>query len=50
MKKLTLTYIGSGRKMTGESVFTNEQWMLWPLKWPGAISHSPAPSLNVTSP
>lgn len=36
----TLIYIGSGRNLAGEEVFTNEQWTLWPLKGPTAISHS----------
>lgn len=39
VKKLTLIDIGSGRKLAGESVFTKERWMLWPLKGPGAVSH-----------
>ena len=36
----TLIY-GSGRKLAGESVFTNEQWLLWPRRGlEPSVSHS----------
>ena len=36
----TLIYIGCGSELAEEEVFSNEEWTLWPSKWPRAVSHS----------